>query len=305
MFRFLFFLVLIWCSINVNAQNPTFYEIHKIQNEYVETQSVSLYLKHWDTLFYNQQVSPLDKVNFIRGNAFEMPSDTLIQRAKYLALSCGYVPEYSVYAQLGGDYRRIYMLDSVNHTSNLYQIDSLVQVWNSNLTEEKRVLNARIAKLWADEYYYYQGHYKHVAEHSHLGEDYRDSILEKCWATYIQICELQGCVPNSFDNNWDDQASYMIVFKHLTSIIGKDSTITIFLNLWEQNMKYFIAAFKQGKISNEFCYFYDLNLEYSSGVQYFGTLKDVPMKDVEGFEQRREEFEIDNLILQLKDQGRY
>jgi len=127
----------------------------------------------------------------------------------------------------------------------------------------------------------------------HLDEK-RDSILQTLLNEYLDICQLQGCVPNSFDNNLYDQAHYLLIFRHLSFI----NAGTNCFNYWEENLKYFINAFKAGKIMSEFCVEYDHVSRGATGMQYFGTLIDVPIRDPETFEQRKTEYDI-NLLISL------
>ena len=264
----------------VNVRNAT-EEFSKNNDQY-------FFLRQWDTLFYNEHVSVLYKVDFLNNWAFRLPTDTLVARVKKLALLNGYDLKHNQHSNV---YHQLQFFDSVNQTSTLYQIDSLAQIWQNHLLPQKQLLNIRLRNLWKSEHKYYQAYHSNNRDSVYL------PILYKLMEEYIDICREQGYVPNSFDNNWDDQSNYMVVFLHLASTHKSIAR----LNIWEYSLPYFISTFKAGKITNEFCYFYDLNLKSELGVQYFGTLKNVPIKDEETIEQRKIEYDIDNLKEMLRE----
>jgi len=223
-----------------------------------------------------------------------MPVELLIERAKKLAFSNGYSP-----SPLSRVYIKIEVFDAKNRTSHLRQIDSLARVWHNRLPFEKQTINVRIRNLFAEEHVSSQRFYN-----SFIRGNKREKflpIVNKLRNEFNAICREQGVVPNSFDNNYFDQNYCLRFFLNLCSFYDDAEQ----LSFWNENLNYFIATFKAGKITNDFCYYYDLHLRTISGMQYFGTLRNTPIKDFETFEQRRKELDIDDLIQKLKEKRWY
>jgi hypothetical protein len=171
----------------------------------------------------------------------------------------------------------------------------LANVWHTRLPSEKQAVNVRIKNLFTEKHTGSQKFYIH-----YLRENKRDSLLptvNNLRAEFRAICSEQGGVPNSFDNNCFDQNDCLRFFLNVCSFYDDAEQ----LNFWNENLNSFIAMFKAGKSTNEFCYYYDLHLKTILGVQYFGTLKNTPIKDFETFEQRKNELDIDDLIEKLNE----
>jgi hypothetical protein len=251
-------------------------------------------LDRWDRMFRIDRISPKFKMAFLEYHAFDLSPDMLIERTKSMALSNGCSP--NSHPKI---YIRIQYLDSIHQTSNLSEIDSLTQVWHYQLPFEKQIINARIRNLFSDDRLCRQTFHNLYLK----GRKSSNALLNvnKLRNEFSDICRTQGYVPNSFDNNCLDQNYVLQFFLNVCSAYDDSEQ----LNFWNENLNYFIATYKAGKISNEFCYYYDLRLKRVLNLQYFGTLKNVPIKDFETFEQRKTEFEIDDLVKVLKERNRY
>jgi len=294
------YLVVVFCvlSFGIYSQqisNYGYLEMSELIRIDAETHAGRTLLRRWDRKLNIDRISPKYKADFLEYNTYNMPADVLINRVKALALSDGCTPNPQ-----RSTFRRIQYLDSIHKTSHLRQIDSLAQVWHNQLHPEKQAINARIRALFIDEYVNTQLFFdRYVRPQFNRNRNMR--IVNNLRDEFNAITRKQGYIPNSFDNNCLDQIHSLPFFLNVASFYSGAER----MDFWNENLNYFIATYKAGKSTNEFCFFYDLHLKNSLGIQYFGTQKDTPIKNPETFEQRKKEFEIEELIKKLKKLNRY
>ena len=112
-----------------------------------------------------------------------------------------------------------------------------------------------------------------------------DAIMKKDYLnlkTLLQLCDSNGILPNNFDQG-----------------IGSSDWFTIYLHniksyqtfeIWEEFLPYLERTYLAGKIDNDCFVMYDRILAQFYGVQYFGFLEDVPIKDEEHLLERKEKY---------------
>jgi hypothetical protein len=98
----------------------------------------------------------------------------------------------------------------------------------------------------------------------------------------LALANVYG-LPNNMDDQWNATGIVNLVLHHC----GKNPDR--FQERWDAIWPYLERAYSEGKISNGFLFIYDQSLSTHTGMQSFGTLPDVPVRDSDGLRQRRTE----------------
>lgn len=101
----------------------------------------------------------------------------------------------------------------------------------------------------------------------------------------LRLSKMYG-MPNSYDDAYDTEGIVGLVLLHCGYYPAG------FQRRWDNVFKYLNAAYDAGKIGNGFISLYDLGVNWHTGKQYFGTMPDVPVEDVEGLNERRARYNL-------------
>ena len=113
-----------------------------------------------------------------------------------------------------------------------------------------------------------------------------DVIAKKDYASLkilLKLCDSNGILPNDFDQGIGVYINWSFVFLHN---IKSYQTFEI----WNEMFPYIEKTYLAGKITSDCFLMYDLTLAQFYGYQYYGFLKDVPIKDEEHLAERKKKY---------------
>lgn len=99
----------------------------------------------------------------------------------------------------------------------------------------------------------------------------------------IKITNSIGILPNHFDHGIGTYYLWQISFYH-------NFYPETIIEVWNKMLPYIEDAYFSGKIGSGLFQLYDFQLNMLFGYQYYGFLKNVPVKDAEGLENRRKKY---------------
>lgn len=120
-------------------------------------------------------------------------------------------------------------------------------------------------------------------------KDINNYIKKECFnnlSAILNISKNYGGLPNAFDYPLSIMGKIEIIILHNL----KDST-----NMeknWNLILPYIENAYFDNKISNSSFKMYDKCLYEYFGYQYYGTIKNAPIKDIETYEQRKRKYKL-------------
>ena len=101
----------------------------------------------------------------------------------------------------------------------------------------------------------------------------------------LEICHSIKKLPTSFEYHWGVSGVLGLILLHNL----KNAPLVTAEKRWNEILPFLVQAYNKGNLDDDFIRLYDGIMFEFHGFQYYGTIKDAPIKDVEGLDLRRKQ----------------
>lgn len=119
--------------------------------------------------------------------------------------------------------------------------------------------------------------------------EYQQMVQYWDYENFLELLTIyqdnDSIIPNPFDNGLDNPMGWLIIWHNLKN--SKTIELT-----WTLLLPYIEKTYSSGKIGRHFFEVYDYWLNELFGEQYYGTLKGVPIRNPENFQERKHKYRL-------------
>jgi len=233
-------------------------------------------------------VNPLEIKHFIAHSLNNADISYAKSKLKFLSRHYGLIYTYKDTIDMQWAY-------NTNINKTIYDnklVDWMVKMNKKNYPKwlaehyKEDILNQKLA-IMDDKDQYMRGI---CASFSSLDSSFSDSVMIKNdYENFLKLLTIyqynDSIIPNPFDNGIYNPQGWMIIWHNL-----KDPDYTELV--WTLLLPYVEKTYATGKIGKHYFEVYDYWLNEFFNEQYFGTLKNVPIRDAENFEARKARYNL-------------